>query len=194
MKKALIAVLILLLASPVVMAKTIEGVDVPETIILDGQNLVLNGAGVRNKKVVFINIDVYVAGLYLQSQTSDAQVIIDAEAPMAIRLYMTTGMASKEKMIDAWNEGFESVTGGNTEPLQEKIEKFNAMFNTDPEEGDMYEIAYIPGTGITVAMNEEIQGDPIAGLEFKKAVFGIWLGKNLEDKYLKALKSGLLGK
>jgi|SRR6056297_3297733 len=194
MKKALIAVLILLLASPVVMAKTIEGVDVPETIILDGQNLVLNGAGVRNKKVVFINIDVYVAGLYLQSQTSDAQVIIDAEAPMAIRLYMTTGMASKEKMIDAWNEGFESVTGGNTEPLQEKIEKFNAMFNKDPEEGDMYEIAYIPGTGITVAMNEEIQGDPIAGLEFKKAVFGIWLGKNLEDKYLKALKSGLLGK
>jgi len=45
-----------------------------------------------------------------------------------------------------------------------------------------------------VALNGASQGDAIPGLEFKKAVLGIWLAKNIDDKYLSDLKEGLLGK
>jgi hypothetical protein len=113
---------------------------------------------------------------------------------MAIRMHITTGMASSSKLIDAWNEGFECATAGKTAPIKNEIAQFNALFKKDPKEGDMYEIAYLPGKGVTVAMNGEMQGDPVPGLEFKKAMFGIWLSDNIDDKYLKKLKKELLGK
>jgi hypothetical protein len=193
MKKVLIVLLALLLLSPVAMAKKVGDVEVADSITLDGQNLMLNGAGIRIKKIAFISLEIYSGGLYLKAKNSDAQAIMDANDPMAIRLYITTNKATKEKFIEAWNEGFERATGGKTDAIKAEIGKFNALFKTDPKEGDLYEIAYMPNKGITVAMNGASQGDAIAGLEFKKAVFGIWLAKN-DDEYLNDLKAGLLGK
>jgi hypothetical protein len=193
MKKILFVLLALLLLSPVAMAKKVGDVDVADSISLGGQNLALNGAGIRIKKVAFISIEIYSAGMYLTAKESDAQAVINADDPMAIRLYITTNKATKEKLTDAWNEGFDRATGGKTDPIKGEIGKFNALFKTDPKEGDMYEIAYVPGKGITLAMNGAIQGDAIPGLEFKKAVFGIWLA-NTDDEYLNNLKTGLLGK
>jgi hypothetical protein len=194
MKKILMGMLILLLMSPAAMAKKVGDVNVADTISLDGQNLILNGAGDRIKKIAFIKLHIYVGGLYLQAKNSNAQAILDEDAPMAIRLYITTGMATKEKLKDAWTEGFEWATGGKTSTIKSEIAKFNALFKINPKDGDMYEIAYFPGKGITVAMNGKLQGPPIPGLEFKKAVFGIWLSKNIDDEYLNKLKSALLGK
>jgi hypothetical protein len=194
MKKLLIVLLVLLFASSAALAKKVGDVEVADTITLDGQNLVLNGAGDRIKKVAFIKLHIYAGGLYLQAKNSDAQAILDADAPMAMRLYITTGMATKSKLTEAWNEGFEWATGGKTGPIKGEIAKFNALFKVNPKDGDMYEIAYIPGKGISLALNGVSQGDAIPGLEFKKAVFGIWLAKNIEDEYLNNLKAGLLGK
>jgi hypothetical protein len=189
----MIMLLALCLLSPVAMAKKVGDVEVADSITLDGQNLILNGAGIRIKKVAFISLEIYSGGLYLKAKNSDAQAIMAANDPMAIRLYITTNKATKEKLIEAWNEGFDRATGGKTDAIKAEIAKFNALFKTDPKEGDLYEIAYIPGKGITVAMNGASQGDAIAGLEFKKAVFGIWLAEN-DDQYLNDLKAGLLGK
>jgi hypothetical protein len=193
MKKSLIVLLVLLLLTPAAMAKKVGDVEVADSISLDGQNLTLNGAGIRIKKIAFISLEIYSGGLYLKEKNSDAQAILNLDEPMAIRLYITTNKASKEKLIDAWNEGFERATGGKTDAIKEEIAKFNALFKTDPKEGDMYEIAYAPGKGITVALNGASQGAAISGLEFKKAVFGIWLAKT-DDEYLNNLKTGLLGK
>ncbi len=192
MKKICVVLFVALLFAPAAMAKKVGDIEVADSIMLDGQNLVLNGAGVRIKKIAFITIDVYTAGLYLKTKSTDPQAIMDENSPMAIRLYITTNKATKEKLIDAWNEGFERATGGKTDGIKSEITKFNALFKTDPKDGDLYEIAYVPDKGITVALNGVIQGDAIAGLEFKKAVFGIWLAKNT-DEYLNKLKTGLLG-
>jgi len=193
MKKLAIIMLVLLFLCPAAMAKKVGEVDVAESVTVGGQALSLNGAGQRIKKIAFIKIKVYSAGLYLQAKSSDAQSIIDADAPMAMRLYITTNKASKEKLRDAWNEGFERATGGNTASIKNEIVKFNALFKKNSKDGDMYEIAYVPGQGITLAMNGESQGAAIPGLEFKKAVFGIWLSKNIDDDGLSTLKAGLLG-
>ena len=109
MKKLAVALLILLFVSPGAMAKKVGDVDVQDSITVDGQNLILNGAGIREKKVAFITIEVYSGGLYLKEKNSDAQAILDADEPMAIRMHITTGMASSSKLISAWNEGFEYV-------------------------------------------------------------------------------------
>jgi len=194
MKKLAIIMLVLLFLCPAAMAKKVGEVDVAESVTVGGQALSLNGAGQRIKKVAFIKIKIYSAGLYLQAKSSDASSIMDADAPMAIRMYVTTNKATKEKLIDAWNEGFERGTGGNTSAIKGDIAKFNALFKKNPKDGDMYEIAYVPGQGITLAMNGESQGAAIPGLEFKKAVFGIWLSDKIDDKDLNVLKKELLGK
>ncbi|MFZ2632320.1 MAG: chalcone isomerase family protein [Desulfosalsimonadaceae bacterium] len=193
MKKLFIVMLVLLFLCPAAMAKKVGDVDVAESITVGGQALSLNGSGQRIKKVAFFKIHVYAAGLYLQAKSADAQSIIDTDAPMAIRLYITTNKASKEKLTDAWTEGFERATGGNTDAIKGEIAKFNALFKKNPKDGDMYEIAYVPGQGITLAMNGESQGAAIPGMEFKKSVFGIWLTKDIDDDDLSKLKAGLLG-
>jgi len=194
MKKLAVVMMVLLFLCPAAMAKKVGDVEVADSITVGGQALSLNGAGERIKKVAFIKIEVYAAGLYLQAKSANAQSIIDADAPMGIRMYITTGMATKEKLTTAWSEGFETATGDNVDPIKGEIAKFNALFKTDPKEGDMYEIAYVPGQGISLAMNGVSQGAPIPGLEFKKAVFGIWLSDNIDDDYLNDLKANLLGK
>ncbi|NRA12526.1 MAG: chalcone isomerase family protein [Crocinitomicaceae bacterium] len=51
-------------------------------------------------------------------------------------------------------------------------------------------IIYKPGKGAAVMVNGKYKG-LVAGLEFKKALFSIWLGSNPADK---KLKSKMLGK
>lgn len=193
MKKLVMVMLAMLLLCPAAMAKKVGDVEVADSITLNGQVLTLNGVGERIKKVVGFSINIYAAGLYLQAKNTDARSIIDADAPMAIRLYVTTNKATKEKLTKAWDEGFERTTGGNIAPIKGEIAKFNALFKINPKDGDMYEIAYLPGTGVSLAMNGASQGPAIPGLEFKKAVFGIWLSDTGDDKNLTKLKAGLLG-
>lgn len=55
--------------------------------------------------------------------------------------------------------------------------------------GDVYDLAYTPYTGLSVILKGQTIGT-IPGIEFKRAVFGIWLGEKPADK---GLKNGMLG-
>ena len=70
------------------------------------------------------------------------------------------------------------------------ITAFNSYFDQEAKEGDVYEIGYAPGAGIRVSFNGTEKGTVDGGLEFKQAVFGIWLGDKPADK---GLKAGMLG-
>jgi hypothetical protein len=157
----------------------------PNSVNFHGQELVYNGAGVR-KKMWF---KLYSGGLYLQEKTSDASGIMTADETMVIRLYITSGMISSSKMINAVDEGFEKSTNGNTAPFSSKIETFKNFFSDEINDGNIFDIAYIKDKGVYVYKNSKELGI-IPGLEFKKALFGIWLGDKPADK---KLKKGMLG-
>ncbi len=178
--------LIFIMTTIPVSAEKIGGVNLPETLTAGGENLVLNGAGLRKK----LWVKVYAGALYLKEKSDDAQKIIEAEEPMTIRLHFIREGVDSKKLVDAWNEGFESSTGGNMEPLQSEINRFNACFNQETKENDVYDLMYIPGQGVNVVIEGALK-DTIKGLEFKKALFGIWLGENTG---LKDLRKEMLGK
>ena len=157
----------------------------PNTVNFHEQELVYNGAGVR-KKMWF---KLYSGGLYLKQKSSNAYDIQNADETMVIRLYITSGMISSSKMINAVDEGFEKATNGNTAPISSKIETFKNFFSDEINDGDIFDIAYIKDKGVYVYKNSKEQGI-IPGLEFKKALFGIWLGDKPADK---KLKKGMLG-
>ncbi len=177
-------IVVLLLWSPA-QALDIGGATLPDTMTVEGRDLVLNGAGLRKKFFV----KVYAMGLYVLKKTKDAGKIIPADEPMAARMHFIYDKVSAKDLVDAWQEGFENSTGGNLDPVRERVETFNGYFAGDAKDNDVYEFVYVPGEGVRTIFNGRLVGT-IPGLDFKQALFGIWLGETPADK---SLKKGMLG-
>jgi hypothetical protein len=70
------------------------------------------------------------------------------------------------------------------------LDTFNGYFTAEAGEGDVYEFVYDPGEGVRTVLEGRTAGI-IPGLDFKQALFGVWLGKRPADA---TLKQGLLGR
>lgn len=162
------------------------GITLPGSIPAGKDNLLLNGGGVREKYFM----DMYVGGLYLLQKNEEGDKITNADELMCVKLHIVSGLITSDKMVEAVNEGFRKSTNGNTSPLQPKISRFISVFQEKIQEGDIYDLMYIPGKGTVIFKNGKIK-DTIEGLDFKKALFGIWLGAKPADE---DLKKGMLGK
>ena len=173
-------------AVPTAWALEIGGVALPETLDAGGKTLVLNGAGLR-KKFFF---KIYAGALYLPEKESDPGKIVPADETMAVRMHFIYDGVSAEKLIETWNEGFEKTTGGQPGPLSDRIAAFNGLFTGEAGEGDVYDIVYIPSEGVRVIMNGRAVGT-VKGLDFKTALFAIWLGEDPADD---GLKEEMLGR
>ncbi len=93
-------------------------------------------------------------------------------------------------MEEATREGFINATNGKTAPLEEKIERFISVFKDEIKENDIYDLVYSPKEGLEVYKNK-VYHSKIEGLDFKQAVFGIWL---CDKPAQKSLKNKMLGK
>ena len=186
MRKVIILFLTALFFSPVLSSIEIAGVKVPDSIATGRAKLTLNGAGTRTK----FFMKMYVGALYLTEHNSNPDKIIEADKSMAITLHIISSLITSERMEEATREGFQNSTGGNTVPVAGEIEKFICVFKEQISENDLYELIYIPGHGVEVFKNSSSKGI-IKGLEFKKALFGIWLCNKPAQK---SLKEEMLGK
>ncbi|NVK37942.1 MAG: chalcone isomerase family protein [Gammaproteobacteria bacterium] len=183
--KTLLSICLMTLLSVVAQAKEVAGVNLPDSLTAQDQPLTLNGVGIRSK----FFMDIYAAGLYLAENSKEAKSIIEQDKPMALRLHITSGLLSAEKMESATREGFEKSTGGNTAPIQTTIDSFIATFKDGIVENDVFDFVYVPSVGVKVMKNGELK-TTVEGLAFKQALFGIWLS---EDAVQDDLKEGLLG-
>jgi hypothetical protein len=100
-------------------------------------------------------------------------------------------MATSERMADAIKEGFQKSTGGKTAPLQAKIDRFIKLFSQEAiVKGNQFDLVYNPGEGLKVFKNNKLL-DTIDGMDFKAALWGIWLGGDPADKNLKSSMLGI---
>jgi hypothetical protein len=73
--------------------------------------------------------------------------------------------------------------------IADRVAKINQAY-TSVQEGDHSSLTFIPGTGTTLRINEELQVT-IPGDDFARLYFQIWLGpKSISD----SLRDALLGK
>lgn len=174
----------LTLASSPVHARKVAGVELEGSIAVADEELVLNGAGIRKK--LFIKL--YVGSLYLGAPSADAAGVVAADESMAIRLNVLSDLLTRDKMLKALKDGFNNSTGGNTEPVQPQIDQMIGLMTEKIRPGDSYTFAYEAGAGTHMFRNGE-ELALIDGLDFKQALFGIWLS----DKPAQAsLKSAML--
>lgn len=177
--------------SPVKSAKTqlnVEGVNIPEGVSLDTINLKLNGVGVRNK----FHLKVYVAALYLPNKNNNPKDVINKNEPQAIALHMTSILMTSSNMSKYISEGFYRSTNGKVAPIQKQIDLALSIFNSEPvSKFDKFEMFYIPEeNGVKAYKNGKFLAFIPGGVEFKKAMFGIWLSDDPVDA---DLKDGILG-
>ena len=164
----------------------IGGIKIPGSIKVADQQLTLNGAGTREK----FWMDMYVGALFVKTKTQNATEIIAANDIMVMELTIVSGLITSQKMSDAVDEGFIKSTNNSLSSLQTRINQFKQIFKDEIKKGDKYVFQYEPSKGLSIIRNGKLSAI-IPGLDFKKALFGIWLCDNPADK---DLKSQLLGK
>ena len=187
MKKLLLLLIVVFTVNTTIAQTQVGAVTLPNSVSFGGENLELNGAGIRKKAFI---LKLYSGGLYLQNKSSNAKDIVNSDETMAIKLHITSGFVSSEAMSDAVREGFDASMNGNTAPLSSEIEKFIGFFSAEIVEDNIFDITYQKGKGVIAYKNGKELGT-IPGMAFKKALFAIWLGDNPVDS---KLKNGMLGK
>jgi len=158
----------------------VEGVMVADTAQLEGQDLRLNGAGVRTK--FFFNI--YVGALYTSKQASTFQDVIADTHPKRVTMTFMYKEVERDKLVEGWVAGFKkNQSQSGFEALHQRLEKFNAWF-VDGHEGDMLSFDFVSDGKTVVQMNEQSLG-VIEGADFQQALLAVWLGNKPADKDLK---------
>lgn len=172
-------ILALVLTMPAFSQTEVAGVELPNKQTFGQHEMMLNGAGVREK----FWMDMYAGGLYVTEKVNNAQKVMDGDKPMAIKIHIVSGLISSKKMSDAVEEGFENSTKGKTEAYRKKIDQFKAFFSEEIQKQDVFDITYQPEKGIVVYKNNKKLGT-IEGFDFKKALFGIWFCDEPADEDL----------
>ena len=166
-------------------AATCGNVQFADKINVGSAPLVLNGLGVRTATI--FNVEVYVAGLYIPEKSVDAEAIIAANQPWRMMLKFVHDAPAPD-VRDAFQKGFERVTGGNLGPLQERIDRLDARI-VDIREGEYLSLTYDPTTASTTIDLNGMSGK-IEGADFAVALLSMSLGPNPPNP---GLKAGLLG-
>lgn len=167
-------------------AAEVSGIEIPDQVRLDGQTLILNGAGVRRK--FFFRI--YVGALYLPSATTEAEQAITMPGPKRVLMHVIYDELTREQIVEAWKDGFEAnLTANQQQALGDAISRFNELF-TGVAAGDEIYIDYLPGEGTRVMLNGVTRGI-VDGEALAQAVLRIFLGEEPADS---SLKRGMLGR
>lgn len=164
---------------------TVAGAEFPHVITVDSATLWLAGAGARKES----RLVMYSMGYYVGDPNRTAAELIDVDEMSVIRLEAVSPLITPKRFAKAVTRGFEKATGGRPERFDAEIGQFLAALKDRLQRGEVMELIYTPGVGTKILRN----GEPLTvvpGLEFKQALFRIWLG---DDPIDVALKEDLLG-
>ena len=165
-------------------AGKLAGVSMADTVEVDGHQLRLNGMGLR--EATMFNVNVYVAGLYLENVSSDPSAIVRSNEPKVLVLQFVRDV-DRGDIVKAWRSGFKNNATVSLAAIQQNIDQLNRWMPAFSK-GDTLVFKF-DGEGVEVAINGKVQGT-LAGQDFARSLFSIWLGQKPPNK---GLKTGLLG-
>jgi hypothetical protein len=161
------------------LALDVSGVNVADTMTVEGKTLKLNGAGLR-KKAMF---KVYVAALYVENPSKDAGALTSTDQIRSMRLHFLRDVKG-QAVTDAIKEGFERNSKAQLPALADRLAKFSSMV-PNVAEGDDMVMTYVPGKGTVVSV-KGLEKGTIEGKDFADALFTVWLGADPVQENLKA--------
>jgi hypothetical protein len=178
-----LALLLGLLALAPAKAGTLAGVELPDTVVVDGTTLRLNGMGLR--QATPLRIKAYVGGLYLAEPSSDPATVIDSRQPKRVTMKFLRDI-DRRNLASGWAASLRKSGGESMEP---SISQFTSLIH-DVKKGDTMSFTWRAAVGIEVATDGEIRGT-VPGDDFGRTLFTVWFGPEPGDANL---KRGMLGK
>jgi len=185
--------ILLLLALPAqfpACAAELEGVTLEDRVRVDGQELQLNGIGLRTRALFF---KIYVGGLYLAEKSTSADAALAAKGAKRIQLTMVRE-ADAEQFVESIMHGMRANhSAEQLERVKPQTDELMAMIRSfgTSQKGATIVLDYAPSAdGTTLFVDGKPAGKPMAGEEFFRTLMRIWLGENPVQL---DLKEALLG-
>jgi long-chain acyl-CoA synthetase len=179
-------VLLTLAFSHPLRAAEVAGVKVEEKTVLQGKELVLNGAGLRTK--VFFKV--YVAALYLPQKTGNAATVLDGNEPVRMNLRLMRDLDA-DTLYGALNDGLQpNLQAGELATLQPFLDQLSVLMKklVSIRSGDTVTLDFT-AEGLVVSLNGEFRGT-VSGSRQARRLLSIWLGSRPVEE---SLKKSLLG-
>ncbi len=168
------------------LAREVEGVDVPDSVTVEGTKLALNGVGLR--RATLFNVKVYVGALYAATPSKDGEAIVEADEPKSVHMTFLRDV-EKEKVMGAFREGFEKNSAAEAKALQPSLDRIAAVVPASMKARQALRVTYAPGKGTTVVGPRG--SVTVEGKAFADALFRNWLGAKPADG---GLKNAMLGR
>ncbi|MBV8657324.1 MAG: chalcone isomerase family protein [Burkholderiales bacterium] len=187
MKSCLIACL-LALASLMSAAATVAGTHVDDTAHVAGQDIPLNGAGVRVK---WGFIKMYVGALYTEQKAKTGDAVLQDAHPRRMTLTLLRTLDA-DHLHESLMDGLEAnCTSAEMSDLDARLKELNGIFQAvrSVNAGDVITLDFIPGKGTQITVRGQLK-DVIAGDDFSRALLKVWFGKKPVSV---DLKSAMLG-
>jgi len=163
----------------------VGGVKLADKVAVGGQDLVLNGAGIRTRAV----FKVYVGSLYVPAKAGDLAAVL-AKGPRRIQMNLLRNL-SPDDLVNALNDGLkENNTEAEMAAVKAQQDQMMSIMKAfgDVKEGNVVTLDFVDGATV-IGFNGAAKGT-IPGEAFNKALTKIWLG----DKPIQAdLKKAMLG-
>lgn len=174
------------IAAAPAMAREVGGVNLPDTATVQGQPLVLNGAGIRTRVV----IKVYAAGLYTAQKSQDANAIINATTPRRVQMVMLRDLGA-DTLNEALQDGLKkNLSAPALAELDAEAKQLGSLMMSigKAKEGETI-ILDFSQAGVAIQVGGADKGT-IANPKFASALLRVWLGDQPADA---GLKKGMLG-
>jgi hypothetical protein len=175
----------LCIASIPAFAADVAGVKLDDKTSLGGQEVVLNGAGIRTKFMV----KVYVGSLYVPAKATTAAAVY-AKAPRRVQLNLLRDVTS-EQMNDALVDGIKQANpAADVAAVKTQSDELASILKSigQLKEGNVLTFDFVDGA-TKVGINGSAKGS-IAGEAFNKALMNAWLGDNAVQADLKKAMLG----
>ncbi len=168
-------------------ALDLAGVAIEPRTRVEGQELALNGAGIRSRFM----IKIYVAALYVAEPSSKAAGILGQ--PGAKRMMLTLLRdVSADTLLDGMQAGLKKNLGADElAAISPQNEQLATIFRAVGEgrKGDRIALDWVPSQGTIIRINGALRGQPVSGEMFYRSLLKIWLGdhpaqEDLRDELL----------
>ena len=160
-------------------AAELDGVQMPETLQVNGNTLHLNGIGLRTYSILHIHI--YVASLYLEHLSNNPEQIIHSPETRLLMLRFERNVSAEEAR-KAWRTGLENNCMSPCHLDPGDVSRFLSKV-PDMHAGDDFNLIFTQSGG-TVTVNGQQIGT-ISRRQFSDAVLATFLGPDPASPTLK---------
>lgn len=167
------------------MAADVGGVKLDDKVSVGGQDLVLNGAGIRTRMV----FKVYVGSLYTPAKADTADAVL-AKGPRRVQLNLLRNL-SADQLVDALVDGLkDNASEADFAAITRETDELVTIMKSfgEVKEGSVVTLDFVDGT-TRIALNGQGKGS-VAGERFNHALTRIWIG---ERPVQGDLKKAMLG-